>query len=103
MGMSSLHLDKTKMGTLGWVALAAGVITWDLCAEETLTGAFRRSHDSPVARVVVMAAWGVLTGHLFSIIPARLDPLDFTHYTVIARHTSKGRRTVELLEEEFRP
>ena len=94
---------KINSGTTGWIALAVGVVVWDLTAGETLTGAFRRSHDSPVSRVVVMAAWGVLTGHLFSIIPARLDPLDFSHYTVIARHTSKGRRTVELLEEEFRP
>ncbi len=94
---------KLNSGTTGWIALAAGVITWDLCAAETLTGAFRRGNLSPVGRVVVTAAWGILTGHLFSVIPARIDPLDFSHYTVIARHTSKGRRTVELLEEEFRP
>ena len=96
MGMSSLHLDKTKMGTLGWVTLAAGVITWDLCAAETLTGAFRRGNLSPVGRVAVMAGWGILTGHLFSLIPARIDPLDFSHYTVIARHTRKGKRTILL-------
>ena len=85
---------KINSGTTGWIALAAGVVVWDLTAGETLTGAFRRSHDSPVSRVVVMAAWGVLTGHLFSIIPARLDPLDFSHYQVLMRRTTKGQRFI---------
>ena len=94
---------KINSGTTGWIALAAGVVVWDLLAEETMTGAFRRAHDSPMSRVAVTAAWGILTAHLFSVIPPRIDPFDFSHYTVIARHTRKGRRTVELLEEEFRP
>ena len=89
---------KLNSGTTAWIALAAGVVVWDLLAEETMTGAFRRAHDSPMSRVAVTAAWGILTAHLFSVIPPRIDP-----YTVIARHTRKGRRTVELLEEEFRP
>jgi hypothetical protein len=83
---------KLNSGTTGWLALAAGVVVWDLYSAETLTGAFRRANLSPTGRVVVMAGWGILTGHLFSLIPPRIDPLDFGHYTVIMRRTTKGRR-----------
>ena len=92
---------KLNSGTTGWAALAVGVVAWDLLADETLTGAFRRAHDSPVSRVIVMAAWGILTGHLFSVLPVRVDPFDSSHYAVITKHTRKGQRF--LLEEEFRP
>jgi hypothetical protein len=78
-------------GTLGWVALAGGVLVWDLTAGETLTSAFRRSHDSPVSLVVVTAAWTLLTAHLFSLIPPRLDPMQFEHYARIARKTQLDR------------
>ena len=91
---------KINSGTTGWLALAVGVVVWDLNSAETLTGAFRRSHDSPVSRVAVMAAWGILTGHLFSVIPPRLDPLDFSHFQVLLKRTTKGRR--ELLEARVR-
>jgi hypothetical protein len=90
---------KINSGTTGWIALAVGVVVWDLCAEETLTGAFRRSHDSPVARVIVMTAWGLLTAHLFSAISPRIDVLDSSHYSVITRRTPKGKRLL-LIEEK---
>ena len=88
---------KLNSGTTGWIALAAGVIVWDLLAEETLTGAFRRGNLSPVGRVVVMAGWGILTGHLFSVIPPRIDPLDFSHFQVLLKRTNKGQRFVEVV------
>ncbi len=76
-------------GSIGWVAIAAGVLAWDLLADETLTDAFRRAHAHPASRVVVVAAWAVLTGHLFGLIPDKADPF-YVAYTATERMRHRG-------------
>lgn len=71
-----------RSGTVGWILLGAGVLAWDLTAPETLSEAFRRAHQHPASKVVVIAAWGTLTLHLFNKIPERADPL---HMILVAR------------------
>lgn len=79
-----------RNGAIGWAALAAGVLAWDLMAEETLTGAFRRARQHPAGLAAVAVTWGILTAHLFGALPRRMDP-----FVVIAI-----RKRVTLLEED---
>lgn len=66
-----------RRGSAAWMLLAAGIVAWDLTAddEQTLSEAFRRCKDSPAARAAVAASWAVLTAHLFGVMPRRADPL----------------------------
>lgn len=67
-----------KSGTTGWVLLAGFVVAWDYAAwkirGESLTSAFRKSVQHPVARWPVVLAWGVTTFHLFGWLDPRVDP-----------------------------
>lgn len=71
----SAEMPFVKSGGFGWLALAAGVVTWDILAPETLSDAFRRAHSHPVSAIMVGASWGVLTAHLFGVIPENADPI----------------------------
>lgn len=85
MRMSTVR--KIEAGTAGWLGLAAAVVAWDLLAPETLSSAFRRSRTGPVRRVVIGAAWAVLTAHLFEVFPPEHDPLHIfmTHGRLVVR------------------
>lgn len=69
-----------RKGTTGWVALAAGVVAWDLTSDETLTHAFRRAREHPVSFAALIAGWTILTAHLFGVLPARVDPFIVTFH-----------------------
>jgi hypothetical protein len=73
-----------RSGTFGWILLGAGVLAWDIAAPETLSDAFRRAHQHPASKYIVVAAWGTLTLHLFNKIPKRADPLHMI--TVAKKH-----------------
>lgn len=67
-----------RSGSTGWVALAAGVIAWNITHahdEAEMSQAFARGAHHPTGRFVVGAAWAILTLHLFNRIPDRYDPL----------------------------
>jgi hypothetical protein len=64
-------------GGVGWLGLAVLVVAWDLVAPETLSSAFDRARSSPVGASVVLVSWGLLTGHLFGLLPERVDPFSF--------------------------
>jgi len=67
--------DSARLiGHLGWAALAAGVIAWDVLAEETLSSAFRRGLDNNHLRPLVVGAWALTTCHLMGVLPERVDP-----------------------------
>lgn len=69
------HKPFHRSGNLGWVMIAAGVAAWDFLAEETLSDAFRRARSHPASAVAVGACWGILTAHLFGLIPPQADPI----------------------------
>ncbi len=85
-----------KKGSVAWIALAAGVVTWDLLADETLTAAFRRACSHPAGRAAVIAGWAVLTAHLFAALPQRADPF-YVVYTAVER---MRRRELATLAKE---
>ena len=63
-----------KNGALGWGLTAATVIAWDLTAEETMSCAFSRSIRRKSTRPFVAGIWAILTLHLFSVLPEKVDP-----------------------------
>jgi hypothetical protein len=67
-----------RSGSTGWIALGAGVLTWNAThtrTGETLSSAYTRGLRHPVARWAVLAGWGVVTLHLLAFLPQRADPL----------------------------
>jgi hypothetical protein len=73
----SSRSSKLRRGSTGWLCVAIGTILWDALAEEDeqLTYAFRRGFKT--RKILVSAAWGYLTCHLFGAIP---DRYDIIHY-----------------------
>ncbi len=70
-----ISIDKDKIGTYGWYGLIIYVIAWDVTARETLTDAFDRGMNHPVIRWIACILWGLVTAHLFRVIPKHYDPL----------------------------
>jgi len=64
----------SRAGTLGWAALATGVLIFDVVAHETMSSAFRRGLNNPRTAAPVIGAWAITTAHLFGVLPEKLDP-----------------------------
>jgi hypothetical protein len=62
-------------GSTAWLYLAAGVLIWDTLVEEDerMTNAFRRGIRS--RKILVSAAWLIVTSHLYGILPEQADPI----------------------------
>lgn len=67
-------MNREHSGTVGWAAIAAGVLAWDILADETLTSAFKRGASNERTRPYVVGALGVTALHLMGAIPRDLDP-----------------------------
>lgn len=71
-------MAKQHVATLAWVGLfvyVAAYDSWALLREaETLSAAFGRGMRHHHARWPVFMLWAVVTGHLFGLLPRRLDP-----------------------------
>ena len=65
-------------GTYGWLGLAAYVIAFDVLAPETLSSAADRALEHDYMKWVAWAAGGIVTGHVFNIIPEQIDPIQRT-------------------------
>ena len=70
------EMPERLVGHLGWVATAAVVAAWDYYAPETMSNAFKRGREHPVARFAVVGAWAVTTAHLMDWLPDNIDPFD---------------------------
>lgn len=66
---------ESKCGTYGWVALATGVALWDIYAPETLSEAVDRALDHKYMKYIAWGVGGIVTGHLFNVLPNKLDPI----------------------------
>lgn len=77
--------NDTRMGTVGWGLLAAGVVAWDIYASETLTHAARRGLADRRARPIIMGAVALTSLHLLDRMPTNaVDPF------VVAEKLSKA-------------
>lgn len=59
-----------------WLAITTLVVAADLTGSRTMSDAFRTASRHPVGRPVMIIGWGVLTAHLFGVIPPGLDPIN---------------------------
>lgn len=67
--VSLKEVAKLK-GDFAWIALALGILAYDIAAirtakVETMSSALWRSLNEPKKAAVAVAIWGVLTHHLF--------------------------------------
>lgn len=67
-------MEAGKTGKYAWVALAAGVVAYDLLGNDTLSASFRRGAENPHTRPLVYGALGVTAAHLAGILPTQIDP-----------------------------
>jgi hypothetical protein len=68
-------MKRLSPGAAGWVAVGVVVIAAELLDESTMSEAFLTASRHPVGRPVILSAWGILTAHLFGIIPSKYDPV----------------------------
>ena len=61
---------------LGWLAVALLVTAADVTGSRTMSDVFRTASRSPVGRPLMIAGWGVLSCHLFGLIPPEYDPIN---------------------------
>lgn len=99
----------SKSGTYGWVALAGLVVSYDMWAmlteHETMTSAFGRALEHPLARWPVLAAWGITTLHLLGRMPRQIDPFHVLSLTTVQVRKLSGHKgqTVSALVVERSP
>lgn len=65
-------MEPSRVGTIGWLILAAFVWLWDWLAKESLSAALWRGLANPRKRWLVVAAWGWVTSHLLLKRPAKI-------------------------------
>ncbi len=67
-------------GDRAWIVLAAYVLVYDTIAlhrgRETMSASYTRALGSPSRRWPTIAAWALLTGHLFDAL-GRSDPFRY--------------------------
>ena len=68
--------NESKIGTAGWIAIAGVVGAWDVCANETLTNAYKRGREHRVGRYAVRLAALYTIAHLEDLIPEPFDMFD---------------------------
>ena len=78
----------SHVGTWGWAGLVAGVATWDLLAEETLSSAVDRYLEHPTGRYLAIGAVALTGAHLLNIYEhfgmEHLDPFNVA-YTALEK------------------
>lgn len=61
-------------GTVGWIAIAAGVAAFDYFAPETLSHAVDRALERPYGRYAAIGGVAITAAHLLNLIPDQYDP-----------------------------
>jgi hypothetical protein len=82
-------MKRLSPGAAGWVSVGAVVIAAEIIDARTMSEAFLAGSRHPVAGPVIIASWGILTAHLFGVIPRQYDPF----YRLTSSLLSKRRRT----------
>lgn len=66
--------NETHRGSLGWLAITAFVVAFDITQEESLSHACSRGLENRSTRPFVASAIGITALHLAGAIPTKLDP-----------------------------
>jgi hypothetical protein len=85
-------MKRLSPGATGWVAVGAVVVLAELLDERTMSAAFLAASRHPVGRPVIFAAWGILTAHLFGVLPPEYDPIYLFGKHALAKVIAHGSR-----------
>lgn len=66
---------NNNAGSYGWVILAGTVIALDVMLPQTLSSAVDRALEHDYMKYVAWGVGGIVGGHLFNIIPEKVDPI----------------------------
>ena len=70
--------DRRRFGHIAWIGLIVYVTIYDLIAMRrgmtTLSAEFHSLSRTKYWKYLLLAVWGVTTGHLFRVLPKKLDP-----------------------------
>lgn len=86
---------RLSPGAGGWIAVGIAVAVAEIADTKTMSTAFREAMEDPVLGPAICIGYGVLTAHLFGMIPQRYDPLH-----LFAKHTFGKRKAEYLLWEK---
>jgi hypothetical protein len=73
--VSALQMPRHNHPGYGWLAVGVLVAVADVTGERTMSDTFRMAARHPVIGPAVIAGWGVLTAHLFGLVPPQYDPI----------------------------
>lgn len=66
---------KLRPGATGWVAVGSVIVAAELLDSRTMSEGFRDLSRTPIGRYALTFGWGMLTAHLFGLIPPKFDPI----------------------------
>jgi hypothetical protein len=69
---------RPRPGAGGWIAVGIAVAIAEIADSETMSHAFRDGLEHPVVGPVICITYGLLTAHLFGVIPQKYDPFVLT-------------------------
>ena len=79
---------RPSPGTAGWIAVGVAVAIAEIADSRTMSAAFRDAMEDPVAGPAICIGYGILTAHLFGMLPQKYDPIH-----LFAIHTFARGRT----------
>jgi hypothetical protein len=68
------HFEENA-GLYGWGVVAGTVIALDIALPQTLSSAADKLLEHPQMKYVAWAIGGLVTGHVYNIIPEQYDPI----------------------------
>lgn len=80
-------------GSAGWAGIALIIAAAEVRDSRTMSDAFKAASRTPVTGPIMTVAYGILTAHLFGLLPTRFDPFhQFAIHTFAkGRYTGAGR------------
>lgn len=82
---------RPSPGTAGWIAVGVAVAVAEIADSRTMSAAFREAMEDPIAGPVICICYGILTAHLFGMLPQKYDPIH-----LFAKHTfARGREGLQ--------
>jgi len=80
-----MRVKRLSPGAAGWVSVGAVVVAAELIDARTMSEAFRAASRHPAGGPVMAFSWGVLTAHLFGILPGKYDPIHLMARKILPR------------------
>jgi hypothetical protein len=66
-------ISESRIGRLGWLGLAAGIVIFDLKSPDSLSASAHRGLEHPIGKYLIPAAIGATALHLLNLVPREYD------------------------------